>query len=109
MRARLTLHLDPLFRCPPSFSRRRDRMAVRYRRKLAFVLAAGLLAVLGASPRQVDAQNTSTIRGTVREAGSGRPVSTIQVFAPESGRGTLTNSSGTYQLVGLAAGNVQIT
>jgi TonB-linked SusC/RagA family outer membrane protein len=67
------------------------------------VLLLGVLfAVLAAT--NAGAQETGSIRGKVREAGSLRPLAGVQVTIPNSGRGALTNSSGDYLLVGVPAG-----
>jgi TonB-dependent SusC/RagA subfamily outer membrane receptor len=64
-------------------------------------------ALLGAAPGLI-AQGTGTIQGEVREAGSNRPLGTVQVFAPESGRGTLTNASGRFILLNVPPGQVRV-
>ncbi len=61
------------------------------------------LAGAGASTPLL-AQETGTIRGTVTTASTLRPLSGAQVFVPGTGRGTLTNASGQYILVGVAPG-----
>lgn len=59
-------------------------------------------------PSTLLAQSTGTIQGQVREAGSLRPLSTIQVHIPATGAGTLTNSAGRFQLVNVPLGQVTV-
>jgi TonB-linked SusC/RagA family outer membrane protein len=79
----------------------------RVLRQRIVVFAGAALAAL-APPHYAAAQGTGTIQGEVREAGSLRPLSTMQVHIPATGAGTLTNSSGRYQLVNVPAGPVTV-
>lgn len=51
---------------------------------------------------------TGTIRGTVTEAGSNRPVPDAQVLIPGTTRGAVTNTAGEYVIVGVPAGAQQL-
>jgi TonB-dependent starch-binding outer membrane protein SusC len=70
----------------------------------AALVAALAVAMLGFVPGALSAQDTGTIRGTVTEAGSLRPLSGVQVFVAGSTRGSITDSRGMYQIVGVPAG-----
>jgi TonB-linked SusC/RagA family outer membrane protein len=72
-----------------------------------FGLAAALL-LSGVFAEAAGAQGTGQIRGTVRESGTQRPLATIQVVLPASGKGVLTAASGAFHLVGVPAGQIVV-
>jgi TonB-linked SusC/RagA family outer membrane protein len=61
--------------------------------------------LLGAVPESLAAQETGTIRGTVRSAVADRPLPGAQVSVPGTGRGTLTNNDGEYLIPGIPTGS----
>lgn len=77
-------------------------------RRRRTTLAALIGIAAAAAPGAVLAQSTGTIQGEVREAGSLRPLSTIQIHVPSTGAGTLTNSAGRFQLLNVPVGEVTI-
>ncbi|HEX8696757.1 MAG TPA: SusC/RagA family TonB-linked outer membrane protein [Longimicrobium sp.] len=64
------------------------------------VIAGGALSV----PAWLDAQEGGTIRGSVVEAGSARPVNGAQVVVVGTSRAAVTGAAGEYVLVGVPAG-----
>ncbi len=70
---------------------------------IAVALACSLFA-----PRQLFAQPSGTVRGTVTDSSTGRPVAGAQVTIPGSAKGTVTGESGSYQLLGVPAGSVTV-
>lgn len=72
------------------------------------LLAALTLAGVGLWAAPLAAQGTATVSGTVREAGSQRPLASVQVFIAGQGVGTTTSASGAYKLDGVQAGAVRI-
>lgn len=50
------------------------------------------------------AQEAGTIAGTVREAGSARPIPSVQVFIPETSFGAITNENGEFRILSVPAG-----
>jgi TonB-linked SusC/RagA family outer membrane protein len=75
--------------------------------RMLTALVAALAVVLGAST-SLFAQATGTVRGTVTEAGSGRPVNGAQVSIPGTGRSAVTGASGQYTIVNVPAGNQRV-
>ncbi|MGD2069452.1 MAG: SusC/RagA family TonB-linked outer membrane protein [Gemmatimonadota bacterium] len=59
-------------------------------------------------PALVSAQETGRIVGTVRAAGSGRPLETAQVYIAGTGIGTTAQSNGRYLLLNVPAGEVTL-
>ncbi|GIW51378.1 MAG: SusC/RagA family TonB-linked outer membrane protein [Gemmatimonadales bacterium] len=71
----------------------------------AFTLVA-LAAFVNATPGA--AQQRGTIRGTVREADTQRPVPGVQVFIPGTQMATVTDAQGRYEFTGVPVGGVQV-
>jgi TonB-linked SusC/RagA family outer membrane protein len=71
----------------------------------AFMTVA-LAAFVNATPGA--AQQRGTIRGTVREADTQRPVPGVQVFIPGTQMATVTDPQGRYEFTGVPAGGVQV-
>src|SRR5919109_2792971 len=65
---------------------------------------AMLLVALGVMAGSLRAQESGTIAGTVREAGSGRPVAAVQVFIPETSFGAVTSETGEFRILDVPAG-----
>ena len=78
---------------------------VRARAYLAFLAIAAF-----AIPREVAAQATGTIEGTVTDAGSKRPIANVQVTIVGSGgrTGALTNTAGAFRILNVAAGQREL-
>lgn len=73
------------------------------------ILVALALAAVGlTAPLPAMAQTTGSIRGKVVEASSQRPLSGVQVSVPGTARGTLTNASGDFLLVGVPTGMQEV-
>ncbi len=70
------------------------------------ILGACALWVVSAAP--ATAQQRGTIRGTVREAASQRPVDGVQVFVPGTQMATTTDAQGRFELAGVPAGGAQV-
>jgi TonB-linked SusC/RagA family outer membrane protein len=69
----------------------------------------GLIALLCfASPSAAVAQNVGTIRGTVRVAETGEPLSTTVIQVLGTSRSALSGLDGSYTISGVAAGEVQV-
>ncbi len=72
------------------------------------------LAILGAcalwvgSAAPATAQQRGTIRGTIREAASQRPVPGVQVFIPGTQMTATTDAQGRFELAGVPAGGAQV-
>ena len=64
----------------------------------------GAMSLLLALPIAIDAQQAGSINGTVVEAGTMRPLATVQVSLEGTGLGTLTNQAGEYRISGVPAG-----
>jgi TonB-dependent starch-binding outer membrane protein SusC len=75
-------------------------------RTKALLLLAAVTMAIGAET--VEAQGTGTIRGTVREAGTDRPLSGVQVSVVGTNRGSLTNATGGYLIAGVPAGSHRV-
>jgi TonB-linked SusC/RagA family outer membrane protein len=72
---------------------------------LRAVLATALgLALWGVSADAAVAQQTGTIQGTVVDAGSLRPLGGAQVTVVGTGRGTIADGQGRFQIVNVPAG-----
>lgn len=75
---------------------------IRFSAALAAVV---LVVLLDVSPPPLAAQATGTVRGTVVEANTLRPLVGAQISVPGTGRGTLTNNAGEFLIVGVPTGN----
>src|SRR3989304_10502611 len=64
----------------------------------------GALALWITNAAPATAQQRGTVRGTVREASSQRPVPGVQVFVPGTQMSTVTNAQGQFELTGVPAG-----
>jgi TonB-linked SusC/RagA family outer membrane protein len=73
----------------------------RVRMGSGVVLIGLLLAVLAV---RAEAQATGSIRGTVVQAATNRPLSSAQVFIPGTNRNTLTNAAGEFLLLNVPVG-----
>jgi TonB-linked SusC/RagA family outer membrane protein len=72
--------------------------------RATLVALAGLMA--GVLPTDaLSAQTVGTIRGRVTEAGSGRPVSDVQITVVGTSSGALTGANGEFTIVNVTAGN----
>lgn len=71
-------------------------------------LVAVLSAVLMFSAEALQAQATGTVRGTVVDATSMRPLAGAQVSIAGVGLGTITNSSGQFLIVNVPAGEARV-
>ncbi|GIW51412.1 MAG: hypothetical protein KatS3mg081_0767 [Gemmatimonadales bacterium] len=80
-------------------------MSFRVWFRTAFAVAA-FAAFVNATPGA--AQQRGTIRGTVREADTQRPVPGVQVFIPGTQMATVTDAQGRYEFTGVPVGGVQI-
>lgn len=76
-----------------------------FTRRLFLSLALFTAATTG---HGLAAQETGHIRGSVREAGTLRPLSTVRVILPSSGSAVLTSAAGTFQLLNVPAGEVTV-
>lgn len=70
-----------------------------------FTLAA-FAAFVNATPGL--AQQRGTIRGTVREADTQRPVPGVQVFIPGTQMATVTDAQGRFEFAGVPTGGMQV-
>lgn len=75
-------------------------------RSLALTIITFLLFLF---PAFVVAQQTGSVSGSVVEAGTLRPLATVQVSLQGTGLGTLTNQEGQYQISSVPAGVYQLT
>ncbi len=82
-------------------------MGYSTRLRSALSLAAAAV-VLGAATAPLAAQATGTIRGTVTEASSQRPLSGAQVTVVGGSRRAVTNAAGEYVLANVPAGTVNV-
>ena len=73
-------------------------------------LAVGMLTALTLAWAPVDlaAQQGGNIVGTVRDAETGRPLESAQVFIEGTGVGALTNAAGRFLLVNVPFGDVSV-
>lgn len=67
-------------------------------------LCFAVLFALAVAPGLLHAQGTGSVRGTVMEAGTERPLSGVQVFVAGTSLGTLTDQNGRFLLVNVPAG-----
>jgi TonB-linked SusC/RagA family outer membrane protein len=82
---------------------------MRYRALFRWAFAiGGALALWVASATPAAAQQRGTIRGTVREATSQRPIEGVQVFIPGTQMSTTTDAQGRFELTGVPAGGAQV-
>src|SRR5215218_8885265 len=79
----------------PPVTRRRAGMSSREVRAGLFAMA---MAVAGLYPGVLVAQGTGTVRGTVVESSSRRPISDVQILVAGSSMGAVTGSDGTFRL-----------
>jgi TonB-dependent SusC/RagA subfamily outer membrane receptor len=63
-----------------------------------------VLLLFAGSAAPLAAQATGTVRGKVTDARSARPLQSVQVFIPGTGRGALTDASGSFQMLNIPAG-----
>lgn len=70
---------------------------------LEFFAAVAAVSALVLLPGMAEAQ-TGTVRGTVTEAISGRPLESAQVYIPDTGFGTLSRRDGSFLLVNVPVG-----
>jgi len=71
-------------------------------------LSSAVLAALAFFAPGLSAQQTGTVSGEIREAGSLRPLPGVQVFSPGTDRGTLTNAQGRFLMVNVPVGEVTV-
>ncbi len=82
---------------------------MKYRALFRWAFAiGGALALWVASATPAAAQQRGTIRGTVREATSQRPIEGVQVFIPGTQMSTTSDAQGRYELTGVPAGGAQV-
>lgn len=70
-----------------------------------------ILVLTTVAPLTAPAQTggtTGSVRGSVVDARSQRPMSGVQVYVPGGSRGTITNSSGRFHLVNVPAGRLTL-
>ncbi|MFV2007209.1 MAG: SusC/RagA family TonB-linked outer membrane protein [Longimicrobiales bacterium] len=79
------------------------RMGVRVVALFAMLLSAVL------SPRGAEGQEPGRILGSVRDAGTSRPLQGAQVFIAGTGSGTVSNSAGAFLLLNVPAGEVELS
>lgn len=84
-----------------------DMKAIHHRAALLLGLVVAAIALLGA-PATAAAQGSGTIRGTVVEAQTRRPLPGAQVTVVGTQRSVPTNEQGAFLLVGLPAGEHRI-
>lgn len=82
-------------------------MTLPGRRKITRLLVAAA-ALLGMVPPTLSAQSVGTVRGTVLDAGSQRPVAGAQVAVVGTSRAAVTGADGQYSLAGVPAGTVRL-
>lgn len=71
-----------------------------WRRRFARHALAGALAAAVLTPALASAQaRTATLEGTVRDAGTNRPLESVQVFVVGTAAGGVTNAQGQYRIV----------
>ncbi|HEX2091749.1 MAG TPA: TonB-dependent receptor, partial [Longimicrobiaceae bacterium] len=70
------------------------------------LFAAVALLGLGAAP--LTAQSTGTVRGTVVETGTRRPLAGVQVTIPGTNRSAVTSGAGEYALTNVPSGSVRL-
>jgi TonB-linked SusC/RagA family outer membrane protein len=73
-------------------------------RGTAVALVLALAAVLSL-PRASSAQQAGTVRGTVTDSSTGRPVPGVQITLPGTSLRAVTGESGTFQVIGVASGS----
>ena len=70
--------------------------------------AMAVALFLGLAIRPLAAQGTGTVRGTVTDSATGRPVAGVQLTVAGAPARAVTTEAGTYQLTGLPAGRVTV-
>jgi TonB-linked SusC/RagA family outer membrane protein len=63
---------------------------------------------LGLAARPLAAQGAGTVRGTVTDSATGRPVAGVQLTVAGAPARAVTTEAGTYQLTGIPAGRVTV-
>ena len=82
---------------------------VRSVRRQAMLLAFCSSAALSAPAlRAQQPVATGTITGRVLEQGTNAPLAAVQVFVAGTTRGATTTEAGTYRILGVTPGNVQV-
>lgn len=71
--------------------------------------AASLLLLVSASASRADAQQTGTVRGTISDSATGRPLGGVQVVVAGTTLGAVSNDVGTYTITGVPAGQVRLS
>ncbi|HEY0971057.1 MAG TPA: TonB-dependent receptor [Gemmatimonadales bacterium] len=72
------------------------------------LLAAAMLAASGAGASAA-AQQSGTVRGTVSDSSTGRPLSGVQVVVVGSSLGAVTDDAGVYVVSGVPAGQARLS
>ena len=62
------------------------------------------VSVAATSATPVAAQQRGSVKGTVRDAGTQRPVTGVQVLIPNTQLQTTTDAQGKYEITGVPAG-----
>jgi hypothetical protein len=70
-------------------------------------LALGVLLLAGYA-EEASAQSAGAIRGRITEAGSGQPISGVQISITGTQRGTITDQTGAYLIPGVPAGQREV-
>ncbi len=78
------------------------------RRARGAIVTVALLAASGYGSTAA-AQQTGTVRGTVSDSSTGRPLSGVQVVVVGSSLGALTNDAGAYVVNGVPAGQARLS
>jgi outer membrane receptor protein involved in Fe transport len=88
-------------------ARRRDGGTLEAGRRS---LLAGLLFFVGwgLAPPAVAAQDVGRITGRVSEAGTGAPLSDVQVYVADQNLGSLSRQNGTYLIINVPAGTYEL-
>ncbi len=76
-------------------------------RGIAVAIAVALVSALTA-PAALAAQSTGTVRGTVTDSATGRPIAGVQITVTGTGRGGATGENGAYRITGITAGSVTV-
>jgi TonB-dependent starch-binding outer membrane protein SusC len=71
-------------------------------------LVMGLAFALAGTFTSGVAQSTGILRGTVTEAGTGRPLANVQISLRDGQRGTLTGANGQYVIENIPAGEANV-
>lgn len=68
------------------------------------IAGAGLSLVAMFAPQALHAQSVGTIRGSVTDSSTGRPIPGVQVTLSGGARGAMTGENGVYQINGVPSG-----